>query len=71
MTQFEILIVGAGIAGLSMAISLRRASHIVTVLERHANCQALGGVVGISANATRVLIQYGLQDKMEAVGIFP
>lgn len=64
MPQFNILIVGAGIAGLSTAISLRRNGHIITVLERHPACQALGGPVGLSSNATRVLIEYGMGDIM-------
>lgn len=65
MSQFKILIIGAGIAGLSTAISLRRSGHNVTVLERHPSCQALGGPVGLSTNATRVLISYGMRDIME------
>jgi salicylate hydroxylase len=64
MAKFNIVIVGAGIAGLSMAISLRRKGHDVTVLERHPACQALGGPVALSACATRVLIEYGMSDIM-------
>lgn len=66
MPNFNILIIGAGIAGISTAISLRRSGHSITVLERHPDCQAIGGPVGLSANATRVLIEYGLRDIMEA-----
>jgi salicylate hydroxylase len=66
MPQFQIIIVGAGIAGLSTAIALRRKGHDITVLERHAGCQALGGPVGLSPNATRVLIEYGMEDIMRA-----
>jgi salicylate hydroxylase len=64
MAKFSIIIVGAGIAGLSMAVSLQRKGHEVTVLERHPACQALGGPVGLSSCATRVLIEYGLGDIM-------
>ncbi|KAI9826411.1 MAG: hypothetical protein M1819_007374 [Sarea resinae] len=64
MPHFKILIIGAGVAGLSAAISLRRQGHTITVLERHPGCQALGGSVGISANATRVLIDYGMGEIM-------
>jgi salicylate hydroxylase len=66
MPQFRILIVGAGIAGFSTAIGLRGKGHDVTVLERHAECQALGGPVILSANATRVLLAYGLEDDIKA-----
>lgn len=64
MLQLNIIIVGAGISGLSTAISLRHSGHKVTVLERHPSCQALGAPVGLSSNATRVLIHYGLGETM-------
>ena len=64
MPQFRIVIVGAGIAGLSTAIALNRKGHDVIVVERHDQCQALGGPVGLSANATRVLTEYGMESIM-------
>ena len=64
MLQLNIIIVGAGIAGLSTAIALQRKGHTITVLERHLSCQAIGAPVGLSANATRVLIHYGMEDIM-------
>jgi 2-polyprenyl-6-methoxyphenol hydroxylase-like FAD-dependent oxidoreductase len=64
MSKFNVIIVGAGIAGLSMAIALERKGHEVTVLERHPACQALGGPVGLAACATRVLTEYGISDIM-------
>ncbi|KAJ2981149.1 hypothetical protein NQ176_g2207 [Zarea fungicola] len=64
MPQFQVVIVGAGIAGLATAISLQRKGHNVTVLERHASCQAVGGTVGLGANASRVLIEYGMEEIM-------
>jgi salicylate hydroxylase len=64
MLQLNVVIVGAGIAGLSTAIALQRKGHIITVLERHLACQALGGPVGLSSNATRVLIEYGMEEIM-------
>jgi salicylate hydroxylase len=64
MLKLQVVIVGAGIAGLSTAIALQRQGHTVTVLERHPACQALGGPVGLSSNATRVLVEYGMQEIM-------
>lgn len=43
----NVLIIGAGIIGLSTAINLRRRNHTITVLERHPTVQALGGSVGL------------------------
>src|SRR3954465_9684758 len=66
MPQFRIIVVGAGIAGLTMAIALKRKGHEVTVLERHPACQALGGPVSFMSSATRVLTEYGMKDIMSA-----
>lgn len=62
--KLSIIIVGAGVAGLSTAIALRRNGNDVTVLERHASCQALGAPLRLHPNGTRVLIEYGMEDVM-------
>jgi len=48
-------IIGAGIAGLSAAIALRRSNHKVTVYERSSFKQEVGAAISIPPNATRVL----------------
>jgi salicylate hydroxylase len=63
--KFKVLVVGAGTAGLSTAIALKRKGHDVTVLERHPAVQALGGPVTLWPNGTRVLIEYGMQNIFE------
>lgn len=51
----EIIIVGAGIAGLSTGIGLRRAGHKVTILEQSSLMHEVGAAITIKPNASRVL----------------
>lgn len=65
----RIIIVGGGIAGLTAAIGLRRKGHRVSVVERHPGCQTIGGPIYLGPNATRVLTEYGMQEKVEGKDI--
>lgn len=56
----NILIVGAGIAGFSAAISCRRAGHNVQIYERSALNNELGAAIHICPNASRGLLAWGL-----------
>lgn len=51
----EIIIAGAGIAGLSAGIGLRRAGHKVTILEQSSLLHEVGAAITIKPNASRVL----------------
>ena len=58
--MLHVIVVGAGIAGLSAAISLRRAGHSVHVYERSSmNCE-IGAAINVPPNATRFLTAWGL-----------
>ena len=57
----RILIVGAGIGGLTAALALARDGHTVEVYEQAAQLAELGAGVQISANGARVLFALGLE----------
>jgi salicylate hydroxylase len=67
----RILIVGAGIAGLTAALALLRDGHDVTVYEQAPRLAELGAGVQISANGARVLFTLGLEDPIRAVWCEP
>jgi salicylate hydroxylase len=67
----RILIVGAGIGGLTAALALARAGHDVEVYEQAPRLAELGAGVQISANGARVLFALGLEDSIRRVWCEP
>jgi len=63
-TKPKILIIGAGIGGLTAAIALRQAGFLVEVLDRATELKEIGAGIGLSANATRVLGRLGLLQRV-------
>jgi FAD-dependent urate hydroxylase len=56
----RVLVVGAGVGGISVARGLRRDGHRVTVFERRPDADAGGGAVTIWSNGETVLAQLGV-----------
>jgi 2-polyprenyl-6-methoxyphenol hydroxylase-like FAD-dependent oxidoreductase len=56
----DVLIVGAGITGLTAAISLRRGRHRVTIYERSSMNNELGAAINVPPNVSRFLVPLGL-----------
>lgn len=57
--QNHAIVVGAGIAGLSATVALRRAGWDVTVLERSRFKNEIGAAITVPPNATMVLDRWG------------
>ncbi|WP_285759456.1 FAD-dependent monooxygenase [Nocardiopsis ansamitocini] len=67
----RIVIVGAGIAGLTLAAALARQGIASTVLEQSQRPQLLGAGMEITPNATRLLLRLGLGDALERMAVQP
>ncbi|MGH8880961.1 MAG: FAD-dependent monooxygenase, partial [Stackebrandtia sp.] len=65
----EVLIGGAGLGGLSAALSLHAAGIEVRVVDAARELTALGVGVNILPHATRELVDLGLADELTATGI--
>jgi 2-polyprenyl-6-methoxyphenol hydroxylase-like FAD-dependent oxidoreductase len=68
MTPRKIIVVGAGIGGLTAAVALHRDGHDVMVLERARELTEAGAGIGLWPNALRALEEIGLADAMEKIG---
>ncbi len=67
----KIIVAGAGIGGLTAALSLIQRGIDVVVLEQASQLGPVGAGIQLSANATRVLYQLGLGPDLERVTIRP
>jgi salicylate hydroxylase len=66
-----VLIVGAGIGGLTCALALLQRGIDVDVYEQAAELREIGAGVQISANGTRVLVSLGLAHALDACSVRP
>lgn len=69
--QLDIAIIGAGLGGLGAAISLLLAGHQVQVLESASQIAEVGAGIQVLPNSSRVLMQWGLEEKLLRHATFP
>lgn len=62
----KVIVVGAGIAGLSVALGLKKTGHEVVILERAHEIAEVGAGIQVAPNAARILGRLGLLDKVMA-----
>jgi salicylate hydroxylase len=67
----SIIIAGAGIGGLTAALALTRAGYRAVVLERATRLEEAGAGIQLSPNATRVLFDLGLADRLRPHVVAP
>ena len=66
-----VVIIGAGVGGLTLALLLRQRGIAAEVLEQSAELHEAGAAVGLAANATRVLRHLGLGEDLARVSAEP
>jgi len=66
-----IIIAGAGIGGLTAALALTRAGFRAVILEQAARLEEAGAGIQLSPNATRVLADLGLSDRLRPHVVAP
>ncbi|MGA0595488.1 FAD-dependent monooxygenase [Enterovirga sp. CN4-39] len=71
MSRLGIAVVGAGIGGLTAALSLAARGHEITIYERRTGFGEAGAGIQLSPNASRVLIDLGLGPVVRRVASEP
>jgi salicylate hydroxylase len=66
-----VVIIGAGVGGLSLALLLRQQGVQAEVLERAGQLREVGAAIAVAANGTRVLQRLGLAAGLARAGTEP
>ncbi|WP_026782961.1 FAD-dependent monooxygenase [Pleomorphomonas koreensis] len=69
--HLPVVVVGAGIAGLTLSLCLARAGVRVTVIDRAQELREVGAGLQLSPNASAILFHLGLGSALDATGIRP
>jgi salicylate hydroxylase len=69
--NLTIIVCGAGIAGLCAGIALAKQEHKVIILERASELSPMGAGIHLPPNATLLLKQWGILEKLESRAVAP
>jgi salicylate hydroxylase len=69
--SFKIIIVGAGLGGLTTAIALKQSGHQVTVYEQACELSEIGAGIQVPSNSTRILSKLGIEEYLKPFATEP
>src|ERR1700728_1956124 len=69
--RLKIAVIGAGIGGLTAALSLRQAGFTVEIYEQAPELTEIGGGINMGPNAARILYRLGLGAGLDRVAVGP
>ncbi|CAE6429983.1 unnamed protein product [Rhizoctonia solani] len=69
--RLSVVVVGCGLGGLACAFSLQKAGHSVIILEAARNIGEIGAGIQVTPNLSRILIRWGLRDKLDKQAVVP
>ena len=67
----DVLVVGGGIGGLSAAYALATSGYAVRLYEQASQFGEVGAGLQLAPNATRILAEWGLLDRVVDIGVLP
>ena len=68
MEDLNVIIIGAGMAGLTTGIALRQAGYRVTIYDRVKELRPAGAAISLWSNGVKILNRLGLAKELAAIG---
>ncbi|CAE6338712.1 unnamed protein product [Rhizoctonia solani] len=69
--RLNVVVVGCGLGGLACAFSLQKAGHNIVILEAARSIGEIGAGIQVTPNLSRILIRWGLRDKLDKLAVVP